>query len=527
MRITKPKPIAFLARPRTIAGRSDLCIAGILAFRLDAPRTLVDELGFWATSQSVLGNVPVDEAYPKPTGEFLLAGSCFAPGGQAVRSSFARVRLGTLDKSVSVSGDRHWRGTGLPTEPLPFVAMPLDWAHAFGGAGFDGNPSGKGAAVIDAAGERANPLPNVERIAALVANPSDRPPPESFLPMDVTMPARRKLAGTYDAEWQQRFAPGFPADVAPAFFNNGREDQRLAAGFFRGDETFILENVHPKRSRIESQLPGLTVRALVALGGAGPDALVDVPLRCDTVWFFPSAELGAVIFHGAVPIREQDGHDVTDVVLACEDLDHRLDLAHYMEALRRRQDRDTGAVAQLAESDLLPRSVVVGGAEVDAEMGAWTRSERLQQERTERGRTRRRGEAAEQLRAAGLDPTAYGLGEESGTIELPPTNPDDLPAFLERSRRALEQSSEDAARQALEAKSAADAAPDAPGAAEEPIGGPPRFRAQDAAKEFRAELAEARDAGAPNPDLEALAGTPEFEAELLRREQALRELYLT
>ena len=35
-------------------------------------------------------------------------------------------------------------GIGPPTQPIAFTSMPLDYAHAFGGPGYDENPAGKG-----------------------------------------------------------------------------------------------------------------------------------------------------------------------------------------------------------------------------------------------------------------------------------------------------------------------------------------------------------------------------------------------
>src|SRR5262249_13527389 len=149
------------------------------------------------------------------------------------------------------------------------------------------------------------PLPNVEHYGALIRSLRDRPPPASLLPMDVTFAERRARAGTYGGDYAVKWAPGLPPDLDPTYFNVAPSDQ-WSAEPFRGDETFSVENMHPAHPRIEGVLPGFSARVLLTRREPGGDAFVELPVRCDTVWLLPSANLGVVIFHGSTPVADDD-----------------------------------------------------------------------------------------------------------------------------------------------------------------------------------------------------------------------------
>ena len=156
MKVTKPMKLSVLTRTVEQARRPELHVGAVLAFSLTDPRTLVDEISFWGAVTPTLGASGLDEACAKAHGEVLVGGSCFAPGGRALAASFVRVQIGSVDKRLSVIGDRYWK-RGVATNPEPFVEMPIDWAHAFGGADYPQNPYGKGTLPVEYQGERLTP----------------------------------------------------------------------------------------------------------------------------------------------------------------------------------------------------------------------------------------------------------------------------------------------------------------------------------------------------------------------------------
>src|SRR5262245_1519784 len=141
MRVVKPMKVAALTRVVEVARRIRFHVGAMIAFPLDAPRSVVDEMTFWEAVTPELGNIPLDEGITKARGELLAAGRCFAPEGRRVTASVVRARVGSVDKRLAVLGDRYWTGTSF-TEPEAFSEMPIDWAHALGGPKDGANPYG-------------------------------------------------------------------------------------------------------------------------------------------------------------------------------------------------------------------------------------------------------------------------------------------------------------------------------------------------------------------------------------------------
>ena len=518
MKIIKPTKLPILTRVAERARKPELHVAAMLGFPLDAPRALLDELAFWACVGATLGaSGVIDEGFAKVRGELLVAGSFFAPGGVPLPASYVRAKLGGVDKRLAIVGDRVWRDNA-PAAPEPMATMPIDWAHAFGGAGFQRNPYGKGAAPTES-DSRAIPLPNVDHYGAILRSPADRPEPAGFLPMDVTFAQRRERAGTYDTRWFEEHFPGLALDAAPTFFNVAPEDQWID-NFFRGDEAFLVENMHPEKPRIEGCLPGLAARGFVMQRRPEGERFVEIPLRWDTVWLFPSAGFGVVIAHGSLPCVEDDAADVLHLVCACEEPASPRPIDHYRQALARRLDKDKGAMEGLSDSELMPArasGVVPNVGEMD--VGRWTRNENLHARNMRRGAERRRAEMRVMVEAEGLDPNDYGLTEPRQELGAPPIDdPDALAAYVEaQSNRAdalLEEARAEQAKVREETRRAfAERGEDydvAMAQASKEGMGPPKFSAA-------AHLDMLREVG--EDDVEAQR------ADLERQEQGLREMY--
>lgn len=534
MRIVKPIKIPALTRVIDIARRLRFHATAVIAFPLDAPRALLDEMTFWQAAGAELGGTLLDEGAAKARPELLVAGRCFAPEGRRVPASFVRAQLGSIEKRLAVLGDRYWTGGGF-TEPEPFAEMPIDWAHALGGPKDGANPYGKGREDIERNGQRVRPLPNVELYNALIRSPGDRPSPACFLPMDVTFAERRARAGTYGEDYAVKWAPGLPPDVDPAFFNVAPVDQRGIEPF-QGDETFVVENMHPTRPRIEGKLPGLRARVLITRRDSSGEAFVELPVRCDTVWLFPSKNLGAVIFHGSMPVIDDDAAEVVDLVVACEEIGRPRPIEHYRAALALRMDKDKGAIASLSDSDLMPpRDSGVAPNIGGLDMMRWVKSEGLAAQNMRRGSARERERRRSELLADGLDPALYGL-DEPRTVEPPPPveDFDALIAYLDASAKKVEEEEAKAARMKKEADlrmkprlSDMEISEDllSRPETEEAPGGPPAFSAR-AQLEHYAELAElGRRGGVPNVELEARLADPAFHAQLVELERAARDGY--
>ena len=380
MKLVKPMVVSFGYRTFRMLGRQFLAVTSLVAFALEEKaRRLVSEIPLWEAIGAVTPG-SIDEGLPKPRGEVLLFGSCHAPGGRPLAVSEVRLRVAPassadagpgepravdVDKRLVVFGDRYWAGTAvqgssndrLPTSreasaPVPFLEMPLGWERSFGGEGFPHNPLGRGMARIDVGdGIERLPLPNVEDKSNLINASTQRPEPVGFGPLDLSWPQRRSKAGTYDARWLEEDFPGYARDTDPAFFSAAPPDQRID-GFFRGDEQYLLENLHPQRPLLRGQLPGVTARVLLRRKDVAEAE--DVPTRLDTIVFLPGQEIGVLVFRGLTHVIDDEAADVTHALAACEELGAPRSTPHYAAALQRRLNKDQSPLLALREDDLVP-----------------------------------------------------------------------------------------------------------------------------------------------------------------------------
>jgi len=515
LKICKPIKLPVLTRVLTTARATELHVTTVLAFQLANPKVLVDEIALWPRIAGELGTTVFDEGFRKPHSEFLVAGKFFAPRGEAVRTSFVRVRVGALEKTLFVAGDRYWVGRSA-SEPLPMTELPIDWQHTSGGADDDRNPLGMGTVEVERAGTMVLPLPNVEAFDSRRTSPSESPSPASLLPMDLSFGPRRRRAGSFAADSSEGDASAIPRDCEPEFFNVGLPNQQ-APGFWRGDETLLVENMHPEQPRIESRLPGLKTRAFVARSGV-IESLEEVALQFDTVWLFPSAGIGAVVAHGSVPIDSRDGSEVSHFVAACEAPNEARTREHYVAALQRRLDPVEGALYELSDSDLMPEEGHGIAPNIDLEaVGQWTHLEGLRADRMHRGAERNRQRARARLLAEGGDPARYGLDEPIP----PPTRappPGDLDAVVAFAR------SQDAV--AAQAKARATLPVDSSGMAKsgdgEQVGGPPHFRASAMLATISERTATARSRGMPDVETEAALASDALRKKLEQLEELTR-----
>lgn len=400
MRTLKPLQTGVLQKPFSYTGRHFFCVSLLWAFRLDTGDVVL-ETDMWQALGDLLREGRVfDQSMPKDRGEFLVAGSFHAPRGEPVRQEAVSARVGSTSKKLLVSGPRYWRG-GVMTRAEPIASMPIRYDQAFGGEGFPDNPIGRGfVAVADGNGSDSRPLPCIEYPHEAITAPSQTPRPASFEALDMGWRPRQRHAGTYDEEYLRTRMPGLADDVDWRVFNDAAEDQWIE-GFFRGDEDFELVHMHPERSRLQGQLPGVRGRAFIERR-TDPDRrdspleFREVPLRLDTVWLLPDAEIGVVIHRGTTEIAEDDGTDVVNLMAAHENLaDDPRPTSHYREEMRKRADPEEGYRYMLDTRALLPVgcSCAIQDLIADDEM----QMEHLGQDASQTFAERQQEEAREQI----------------------------------------------------------------------------------------------------------------------------------
>lgn len=195
-----------------------------------------------------------DLGQPKPATDVIVHGSAHAPEGKPVPEMEVSMAVGSLRKSLLVTGDRRWEGRLRPTlsAPQPFVSMPLTYERAFGGLAPHSappvrdprNPVGRGfvTQARHAFGELA---PNIEHPGERLLRADQRPPPAGFGPIAPSWTPRVELAGTHDDVWLKQRHPLAPLDVHPEFYCCAPADQRIA-GHLRGGEPVVLRHLTPE-----------------------------------------------------------------------------------------------------------------------------------------------------------------------------------------------------------------------------------------------------------------------------------------
>ena len=180
--------------------------------------------------------------------DIVLHARAYAPRGKPTPFVDVGFQVGPVSKTLRVYGDRVWerRLLGLsPSEPTPFVSIPIRYERAWGGTLPDGdardpsNPVGVG---VDAA--PGKPVPNVESPDNPIRSPKHEGPPAGFGPIPCDWQPRIKLAGTYDGAWQKDRQPLVPKDFQDAYFRCAPTDQQVD-DFLSGGEEVLLRNLTP------------------------------------------------------------------------------------------------------------------------------------------------------------------------------------------------------------------------------------------------------------------------------------------
>ncbi|WP_106092515.1 DUF2169 family type VI secretion system accessory protein [Enhygromyxa salina] len=189
----------------------------------------------------------------KPSTDVIVLGSAHAPGAMPAPTVPVTLRIGSIDKTLLVHGDRvyhdAWGGLSL-TDPRPFTRQPIRYELAFGGSDSsdpdprhhsldERNPIGRGFARRNAT--LANTL------AHAIEYPHGNPTtlgPAGLGPIDRHWLPRRTLAGTYDTAWAKTKQPLLPDDYDPHFAMCAPADQRPSTAL-RGGERLGLFNLSP------------------------------------------------------------------------------------------------------------------------------------------------------------------------------------------------------------------------------------------------------------------------------------------
>ncbi|CAN98526.1 hypothetical protein sce8356 [Sorangium cellulosum So ce56] len=266
---------AAAVRPFRSRGRVMLAVVVKATFRLEhkramsplppAPIVAADVRAARAAADPRAAVSAASEMAPfLPRADILLGGHAWARGRSPAPLVPVRLRVGLdaavlLDKSLHVYGDRGGNGRGAPQ---PFLAMPLGYERALGGAADPDNPAG-----VD---PRAGRAPNI-------IDPRQPTRAAGLGPIAAHWPARQRRLGNADPRGVQAPWPVVPDGFDWAYFQAAPADQQTP--YLRGNEWILIEGMHPDLDRIEAWLPGPVAEARVAFGGAAQPQVL--PLVAD------------------------------------------------------------------------------------------------------------------------------------------------------------------------------------------------------------------------------------------------------
>lgn len=530
MKILKPQKLGLLTRCFEHERRAFLGVA-ILALH-HFSHALASEMDMWKFLPGELGKEEAfDAGIPKSYAEFLVTGSAFQPGGKPRPGSMLRVKVGKLEKTLYVIGNRNWQRRS-PTEPEPFAKMPITWEKAFGGKGYSRNPLGKGIAPIKTEHGQTHPLPNIELPGMLIQSKKDRPEPAGLGPINMMWPQRFSKAGTHDSQWFKESFPGFARNMDWSIFNIAPQDQHQKEPF-RGDEPFLIDGMHPEKPCIEGRLPGMATRCFINQRVNGVETFCDIAMRLTTVWFFPHAERYLLIFHGMHKIAEDDASDVLQLMAGAETLDMPKPVEHYRQVLELRLDPEKGAAHSLKDSDLLPLTPVINSCndETIEEMQTLLNTEGLLRKHRRKFVEKEIERSRTLVASLGLDPDIHG------PAPLPPDEPipsmDEIPEFIERLKAEAEQHKKEAEREQAEREAKVRElliregldADKILAESKQPVQGPPKFSAEKEIQKLRTLSSELKAMGCPVEELDQYATDPERRQMYNDAEKNMREGY--
>ena len=265
----------------------------------------------------------IDFAPRKRACDVLLVGSVYAPEGMQVTRLRAGLRVGPMEKTFDVLGNRIWQAslTGISASaPQPFTKMPISYDVAFGGADRNSedesehdaylpNPVGRGwhkhlkNAWID-----GKPLPNTEEFGKAVGFPNDKYKPMALGPLGRGWSQRARYAGTYDQQWLDDVFPFLPKDFDERYYQAAPEDQQVPSP--KGPLEVELSGFTPDGMR-QFMLPHFEAPVHVfPKRGEREDYIASI----DTIAFEPDLERITMSWRVARPLQKSL-HEIAQVVV--------------------------------------------------------------------------------------------------------------------------------------------------------------------------------------------------------------------
>jgi len=427
MKTLKPFRLSILSRPYLWRNQQRLGIAIMALADLNGPHPVVlPDLALWKDIVPTLdADGMIDMFIPKARPEFLVSGNAYTVHQQDKTACMVRIEAAGLTRELRVTGTRHWI-SGRPTQPRAFDAMPMTWANAYGGVASAENPAGKGA-IHGRTSAEAIELPNIEDPLHPYVAPGKDIPIAGLGPISFMRPSRQKMMGSYSESWLKQDFPGFFPDMNPAIFNMAPATQQWTdRGQAPMGERFAIWNMTPDEQVWQGRIPDWHARCFVKQS----DTFQEVTMQASTVWFVPENKQILLIYHGSMPVDEDDALDVTHIMPALEIAGQRRSAEHYQSIMQQRSEPVKGGLYAFRDYELVTPALI--GKWLDSDISVkhtqlWQKS-RLRQQALQ-------NDMRQEISEYGLNPDDYVpvlMGPEREY------SPADLPALMEETVRLQE-----------------------------------------------------------------------------------------
>ena len=329
----------------------------------------------WTDAQNFLRvDEPIDYCYPKNNAEFVIYGSCYSKEPVTVKEVGFKLTSKDfeLKKELTVIGNRtlskNFLGQITISKPKEFNKMKIGYENAYGGLEFQSNPIGKG--FNKNLGINQNMMMhNIDvKENPMVSHKDKNATVHCFDPSNIGWKGRVEKLGTYDENWQKNYWPYYAKDIDFDVFNSVAKDQRID-GFFKGDESFEIYNMHPKYPVVEGKLPNKIVKTFVTKMVKKEETLIELKTSIDTIIAFPELQRVAIVNRAMIKVEDDEYSEIQKVFTVCESRDEEKHPMTYYEELMKKNDEDPFGILASVKNDLpMEKTVDLADINLLAEM---------------------------------------------------------------------------------------------------------------------------------------------------------------
>lgn len=345
MKYSKPQHLLVLNAPVKFGRSSHLGVTVGFGFRLSDPRILAHETEIWSALEGApMSFKALDEAMPKAFAEWLMAGHAQQVSGRESIADEWRVHVsvGDCHKEIQCHSP-----AAAPTGPAgdEVRRVALDYVNAYGGEGFLPNPVGLGHAND---GRPAIKLPahygTDHRFSAATG------PQDTRWAQRSAFVSRKKKDLSIHGDHRSHL--GWPENMDRRFFQMAPSDQWSRAESWPADCSYALSGVGERGMGFDGRIPPLEAQAIFRR--VGEQSFQALPLRRQTLWFFPDRNLGAVLFSGLIDVEDMLADEIDHMLVALAECGTPYPLTYLSAVANAREAEASKMVEGMKDDTLMP-----------------------------------------------------------------------------------------------------------------------------------------------------------------------------